>query len=309
VTDRLLNGGKVWPAITRAARSRPRSALVATPYFGRRGAALLPLDSGARLVINASEQAVKSGQTCPDALIRLQRRGVRLFSQSDLHATVYVFGTTAFVGSANASTSGLIEAVIQTSSRHTVATAREFVRSLCRSLVPLGEEQLRHLAELYREPRHRSTRRRAPGSRNKGPRTWLVHVWEDDVPELAEETYEQGWQAAERARSVRKHEVECFWHPYESPYQRNDTVVEVFHEHGGNTMIIPPGTVLRRQGWRREGRRLTFIYSERPPGRRISVDRLAKALGRGAKKRLLRQGPLGDNDFRANLLGYFDERR
>lgn len=312
MSNRLLTGARVWPAIKQAAKGRPRTACVATPYFGKRGASLLPLYVGSRLVVNASEMAVKTGQTCPAALLELHRRGVQVFSHPWLHAKVYVFGPKAFIGSANVSTNsatGLIEAVVQTTDRRTVAHAREFVHDLCKGLLPLGEEQLKNLSALYREPRRLVIRGAAKNRAARGPRTWLAHVSEGDVPEKAEAVYDAGFAEAKNRRTSRRHEVECFWHPYASPYRVGDTVVEVFLTRRGTEMVAPPGTVLRSQGWRRGRRRLTFTYYERLPGRRVELTRLAKALGNGAKKRLQRQGPLADSTFRDDLLAYFTERR
>lgn len=310
MTDQLLTGPKAWKAITAAAQRRPTTAFVATPYFGKAGARLLPLERGSRLVVNASMDALRSGQTCPQALLHLHRRGVAIYSEPRLHAKVYVFGTLAFIGSANASDSSantLIEAVLQSAQRETVQQCREFVRQLTRKLVPAGEEQIKAWTKVYREPRH--TQPRAPSSKRvrSYPRVWIVHVHEDAPPEQASASHDRGMAEAERA-ARRRHEVECFWHPYDSPYQRGDTVIEVFHPHSGKVMVIPPATVIRRHGWRHGRRRLTFVYTERPPGRRIDLDRLAKVLGRGAKVRLSRGGAVGDNAFRDELLAYFSER-
>jgi predicted Fe-Mo cluster-binding NifX family protein len=51
------------------------------------------------LVVNASVAAVTSGQTSPQALLALHRKGVRIYSNAQLHAKVYVFGSKAFIGS------------------------------------------------------------------------------------------------------------------------------------------------------------------------------------------------------------------
>ena len=97
ITDR------VWAAITEAARNTKTPAYVAVAYFGNGASKLLPLRKGSRLVVDASEHAVKSGQTSPAELLKLHRKGVKVYSIENLHAKVFVFGRTAFVGSANVS--------------------------------------------------------------------------------------------------------------------------------------------------------------------------------------------------------------
>jgi len=49
---------------------------MAVAYFGKGASRLLPLTAGSRLVVDASECAVASGQTCPADLIKLVARGV-----------------------------------------------------------------------------------------------------------------------------------------------------------------------------------------------------------------------------------------
>jgi hypothetical protein len=54
----------IWHEITSTAKgSRRGKAFVAVPYFGEAGSRLLPLREGDTLLVNASEAAVKSGQT------------------------------------------------------------------------------------------------------------------------------------------------------------------------------------------------------------------------------------------------------
>ena len=65
ITDRI------WSTITSAARSDVGDASVAVAYFGAGASKLLPLKRGSRLVVDFSERAVKSGQTCPSEILKL----------------------------------------------------------------------------------------------------------------------------------------------------------------------------------------------------------------------------------------------
>jgi hypothetical protein len=95
--------GRVWSHITAESPRERQPALVAVAYFGKGASDLLKLPTGSRLVVNASENGVKTGQTCPANLLRLLKRGVRIFSNPFLHGKVYVFGRCAAIGSANTS--------------------------------------------------------------------------------------------------------------------------------------------------------------------------------------------------------------
>lgn len=150
-----LIAGRVWNDITQAARSASEPAHVAVAYFGSSGSRLLPLPSGSHLVVDASVAAVSAGQTCPDGLVKLQRRGTRIYSYQGLHAKVYVFQTEAFIGSANVSYSSsdtLFEAMLRTNSPHVLNAARAFVLGLCVS--ELDPAALARLQQLYRPPRY-----------------------------------------------------------------------------------------------------------------------------------------------------------
>ena len=94
MTTRFVSDG-LWPALTREIRRARGRCDVAVAYFGQGADELVPLREGSRLVVDASEAAVGSGQTYPPGLLRLQRRGVRVFSAPRLHAKVFVVGNTA----------------------------------------------------------------------------------------------------------------------------------------------------------------------------------------------------------------------
>jgi hypothetical protein len=147
-------GQDIWSQVTKAARASRRRCDVAVAYFGAGAGRLLPLSKGSRLVVDASERAVASGQTCPTDLNRLLKRGVAIYSVPNLHAKVFVLGRAAYVGSANVSSrseSQLVEAVIRTTESGAVRAARKFVQRHC--LHQLTPSVLTRLAKVYRPPR------------------------------------------------------------------------------------------------------------------------------------------------------------
>jgi phosphatidylserine/phosphatidylglycerophosphate/cardiolipin synthase-like enzyme len=133
-TKTALLTTEIWRSITAAARHSRKPSFVAAAYFGKGASNLLPLRTNSRLVVDASEAAVKSGATHPADLRRMQKRGVIIYSVPNLHAKVYAFDDFAFVGSANVSNHSagtLVEAMIRTSDPTAIRSVRTFVQGLC----------------------------------------------------------------------------------------------------------------------------------------------------------------------------------
>jgi hypothetical protein len=299
----------IWQTLTAAAKKRITSA-VAVAYFGQGAAKLLPLSAGSSLVVDASDAIVKSGQTCPSELKKLLRRGVRIYTRANLHAKVLVFGPKAFIGSTNASHHSarrLREAVIATTNRRIVAAAKKFIYGLC--VQELGAETLARLEKIYRPPRFPGGGGKAKGRTARSsqaddlPRVRLAQLRMIEPPPESESADEAGRRTAtKRMEKPRRHSLEEFWWSGErSSFLPGEMVVQVLNEGDGRVVVSPPGTVVHTRKWRRGTRKLTFIYVEVPKRRRMTLDRLAKRMGRGSKKRLSREGQLS-RDFAQRLL-------
>jgi hypothetical protein len=280
----------------------------AVAYFGQGASRLLPLRKGSRLVVNASEMAVRSGQTHPGDLITLQNYGVRIYSVANLHAKVFVLGNAAYIGSANVSNRSaghLVEAVARTTDKATVLTAREFVRALC--LQELTPTVLRRLQAIYRPPL-------IPGGKplkGKGlrgsdeavaPRVLLAHNRYVEWSERDNARHDVALVVAKKRREhPRSFELTSFNFKGKCPYQRGDVVVETLLERTG-IMVSAPANVLHVRSWNDGSRITSFIYLERPIRSRRSIRRLAKQLGRGSLKRLRRNGLIRDREFGKAIL-------
>lgn len=302
-------GDKAWARLRRANRKSRRPAAVAIAYFGEGGAQRLPLKKGSRLVIDASEAAVKNGQTCPEDLLELQKKGVRIFSIPNLHAKVYVFGSQAFVGSANVSShseNALLEAMVRITDRTAVSSACEFVKGLCSH--ELGPEKLKRLAKLYRRPQwiqgngingHRSGR----GPEPKLPRLLLAQLKRESWSDRDQATHDAALKVAKRRQvHPRTFELDSFRHTGKCPYLRDDVLVQVTDEGGGRILVDPPGNVLHIESRQYGSRWVSFVYLEHPSRRRRYVKALARQLGYGTGKRLRKQGIVHDQQFAHALL-------
>jgi hypothetical protein len=304
----------LWPALTRAAKASGAGCWVATAYFGQGAARLLPLPKNSRLVVDASEGAVKSGQTCPADLLAMLKRGVRVFTRTHLHAKVFVFGRVAFIGSANVSRHSafqLVEAAVRTTEPRAVRAARKFVQEHC--LHELTPKVLQGLARIYRPPRLPGRPRekalsRRPSADRALPPLFLAQLHLEDWSERDQILHEAGLTVAHRRRvHPRSFELESFRCSGRCPYRRGDVVIQVTDEGAGRVLVTPPGNVLHvRTRMGRTGQ-VSFVYLERRAGRRRGLRSMARALGRGASKRLHRDGRVRNVAFDRALRAFWSK--
>lgn len=165
-----------WTAISCAARKSKQPSHVAVAYMGQRGDALLPLIADSRLVVDASLSSVRGGITHPGALLKLRKRGVRVFSSPLLHAKVFAFDSVGFVGSTNASTRSrdhLSEAVVRVKDAPTLADIRNYVDGL--AVDELTKSDLEWLRKQYSPPSFS-----VPEVSDKGHRRLLMQIMTAD---------------------------------------------------------------------------------------------------------------------------------
>lgn len=305
-----------WNVLRRAVKAARGPSSVAVAYFADSADDLLRLPQGSRLVVNASIAAVKAGQTHPASLLRLvRRRKIRVYSVENLHAKVYVLGDRAFIGSANASHSSahrLLEAMVSTSDPATVRCAREFVERLCKE--ELSPESLLRLQKLYRPPRVEvlpAERRRV--ARRVRARTSPLHLSQLTLGHWPEEEAEFHDGGLHTARARREHntgwEVQSFRISGRCRIAPRDVVMQVIDDADGTKFIEPPGKVLNVARRKTRRGRVAYVYVElRKVRRRPRLETLARSLGRGAKKRLLRSGLIRDEMFADRIQHYWRQR-
>lgn len=142
----------LWSRITSLAKKKRGDVAVAYCAAGARK--LLPLKRGSCLVVDASEHAVRSGQTDPRELLYFLKRGVSVHSVGNLHAKVFVFGRVAVLGSMNVSRRSagyLREAAVVSTDRAVVGSARGFIQASRGEEISV--EHATRLKKLYKPPR------------------------------------------------------------------------------------------------------------------------------------------------------------
>jgi hypothetical protein len=298
----------LWPTLTAAIKKSSRACHVAVAYLGQGASKLLPLPSGSRLIVDASERTVKLGLTCPAELIKLQKRGVKVFSLANLHAKVYVVGKSAFIGSANVSSHSagtLVETLLYTTEPGAVRDARQFVRD--HSLQELGPRMLKELAKIYRPPRvpggkRGKTRVKETVAGPTLPRLLLVQLALTTWSERDQNLHDRGMAVAKKRRQhPRSFELDSFGWSGHCSCQRGDVVVQITDEGNGRVLVAPPGNVLHVRTRRDGNRQLSFVYVELPIRRRRQVKSLARVLG-CTQKRLRRDGVIRDASLAERLL-------
>ncbi len=238
------------------------------------------------LVLNISEEAVRSGHVCPKDVLTLLRHGVKVHSVANLHAKVFVAGRTVFVGSTNASRTSadtLIEAVVQTTDANLVRQTVEFVKYLGGD--PVREEYARQLLPLWQPPQGRTNRpAKVPPQRS---RTWIVQLtttpW-DPEDHAAEKRGEP--VARRRLGRPRLNDVEDFcWTgaDFARRVKKGDLVVQVFEDRPKHHLVSPPLRVLHLVNYRSGRGHRSVVFLEKPKNlRRRSFALIRRALGRSA---------------------------
>ena len=288
-----------WRAITAAAKHS--AGRVAVAYFGKGAARLLPMKAGSVLVVDASERAVKSGQTCPPDLLTLIKKGVNVFSVENLHAKVFSFRGVAFVGSTNVSGTSahtLLEAVLRTAEKGTVGDIREFVNEIAKE--PVSAEHAKRLARIYKPPKFGGSKGRKRAER---------HIRPSHVPLIVVNLVEEIWTAAEaKAANVarpaakrlvqRGNELDELTWSGARPFAMGDQILQVIGTSSGSIMIAPPGRVIQIVPVRGErGQCVAFV--DLPKKNRRSLKTIRSVAGRKAARRTGRNGALAPGLARA----------
>ena len=146
----------------------------------------------------------------------------------------------------------------------------------------------------------------APSKRRKATRTiqtdlrrlFLTQLARGKAPAGSDAAQEKGLQTAKsRLKHGRTYVLHDFFWAGNAPFRRGDKVIQVIKEEDGRRLIDAPADVIHTQRWQRNGRRVMFVYLQLPKVRRISLEKLARRLGYGAKKKLHRNGLVRNREF------------
>lgn len=172
---KFLDRGQYWKEIKSRLVSG-KKIMAAIAYLGSDGAKLLPLRAGDQLVVDLSLGTVRQGASDPREIQKLIKRGVDVFTRSNLHAKVVVIDDVVIASSANVSHNAhdyLDEAAILSTSPTTVNDAKQFIRSLCSE--PVLDGYLRDCLAAYKPPVFKAARTiRQPKQHSKRAKLWYI---------------------------------------------------------------------------------------------------------------------------------------
>jgi hypothetical protein len=283
MTISLLTGN-TWRRITKLAR-QSSPAKVAVAYFGQGASRLLPLKSGSILVVDLSKAAVRSGQTCPQEVIKLLRRGVEIHFCSNLHAKVFAFGRRAIVGSPNVSRNSqrvLIEAAVETTEPEVVRSCKAFVDSLRGEHVDL--DYARRLAKIYRPPRFVGAGK-SPTPRH--PPFWAVPLVRTEWEAQDRAVFKRGEPVAEkRLKDQERFWLDSYLWTGEGLRRRlrvGELVLQVVKEAPRKTVLYPAARVILIRRYQAEGEKRMMVFLRTPSVRSKNLRDVKERIGEAGK--------------------------
>jgi hypothetical protein len=233
-----------------------------------RGNKKVKFGKGDTLICDATDAAIKSGQTSAALLRRAHDRGARLFSSPGLHAKVFLLGRVAVVGSANLSSSSvneLDEAALITDDARAVSGVRLLIESLVQAADDIDERFLRRIERLPVVQARRGSRRRR-SVRLAEPRAWLISVVPIDPAEHADEQAVVEGESARAEAGMQFSDSEPGYIRFTGTSnfrkfaKKGDLVLAIWRPHGKSSRarVFAPEVLLRRK----DKNRVTHFFVE-----------------------------------------------
>lgn len=235
-----LHTNNIWNEITKLVKSSKTKSYVAVAYFGTGAAEMLPISKGSKLVVDASENAIRSGQTNPNELLKLSKTGVEIYSWQNLHAKMFVIGKYLLVGSTNVSKNSELnyqEAIFVSNDKVQKEKAKDFICNIC--LNDIGEKTLRLLCKKYNPAKGGVGRVKSAISS-----VFTVNIKDDYYSD-----YEESILKSEKAIAVKKinksqHYLHSFMWNFPNPFDIGSKIIQVY-ETDNKTYVYPTGNVCR----------------------------------------------------------------
>jgi hypothetical protein len=269
---------KIWEKLTAAAINSSKS-FVAVAYFSKNAAQMLPLVNGSILVVDASENAVKTGQTCPEELIKLEKLGVKVFSFTGLHAKVFVFDNVLYIGSTNASAHSanyLEEAILKMNEKKVVKESVAFIKSLL--IKQLTQTELIQLNEIYKSPKFFAPKSNKTKNIQNGHEQ-LVYVVK--LRQLkrdfknGQDDFERGKKEAEK-KIQEGQELEAYRHIDTHKPKIGDIVIRIT-KNDTKTFVSPSATIINIKKIKNSNR--IYVYVAAQNVKEKSLKEIEKKLG------------------------------
>ena len=290
---KFLTGPRIWNRITQLSGQRG-TALVASPYIGKGAAKMLPLNAGSILITRFELSAISAGQVCPQDVLELLHRGIRVFNSPSLHAKIYLFPKVVVLGSSNASHTSrdrLLEACVETNEPRILAQARSLLMSLLSD--PIDENTVRAMLTKYRAPAvfplsegksGLTVQRRAvrPDELSVRP-LWLLPVVEQESFSVAEngalaQAKEEGLAAAKVREKNCVETLLCPGNQRKKLEVGDMVLIRHRDKTYGSDMLSPPARILSFRKVRGKDE-FALAYVWRPGARDMQTEGVLRKLG------------------------------
>lgn len=284
----------IWDELTKAAKNSKIKSFVAVAYFGKGGAERLPLSKGSSLLVDASDNAVTNGITCPEELLKLYYKGVRIFSKENLHAKLFIIGKTLYVGSTNVSLNSekcFKEAVLKTTDKSAIKDAKLFIQEHCNT-PELGDANLKRLMKIYK-PSKNFKKEFSTKSKSEInlPAFYVCNL---DLVNYSNEEEKQSQigkqEALQKIKNISRHKIDEFQWTKSHQLKIDDIILQITNE-GSRSYVSPPGQLIHMRNWSNGVNQKVFCYVEVPKQRRKNQEYLKKHLNKNEYKFILQNGP------------------
>ena len=273
----------IWKEIAKRAKGADRRK-AAIAYVTKDHIGFQPRDI---LVVNASRRIIASGQTDAPLLRELNRKGVAIYNQEELHAKVLLLGSYSVVGSANMSGSSgnLIEAAVISDSAVVASGVDSFIAQHATKEARLTTTQIEALCKIpvVRTGWPGGERKPKPAKRIKtlGNRTWIVGIKEllRDPSALEQKHIEKAYQDLNNRLDAEEEEYEWVRWGKSSSFAKEsregDTLIQIFNKANGKRRVtfgIP--LLLKRQ----EPKWVRVYLGDRPKSDSVSWSEFQRIL-------------------------------
>ena len=232
----------------------------ATPKSGHKVAALAYVSTGGYcsfgkgdvLVCDATDRAIKSGETSAGVLKKFYDAGAEIYSCENLHAKAFVCGQTVLVGSCNLSESSaniLRELAILTTNSSIRSQVLAFIHKLTRNAVPVDERFIQRIAKIPVAKRMGFGKARRERFKF-GKRTWIIKTYELDPAKYKHEEPFVNRAESEIRRKLHNSKADISWirwagkSRFRSLAREGDTII-----HAGPDLMPDEATLGRRENF------------------------------------------------------------
>jgi hypothetical protein len=230
---------------------------------------MLNFHKGDTLICDASDQAIRTGETSAAVLRKLFKAGVSIYCRENLHAKVLVFGKNVLIGScnlSNASATSLREAALLTSRSLVRSQVVAFIHMVKNESQVMDEQFVDRISKIKVEKRHSKLIARIDRPQPFGNRSWIISSTEIDPDRYKNENM---W-INEAEKDVKKYlsdpESKVSWvrfvgkSRFREVAQEGDTIIVMSSVPDSRILSVSaPVSILKRQD---QGKWTRFYYEE-----------------------------------------------